>query len=338
MRHLAIITCGALIALTLPSDAWAVVHWHAPEGCPTSEVVNARINTLTGAAAPGLSFSATATVSHEQTAAHAWKVRIETTLAEAKGERTFQGASCEAVTNATVVFITLMLAEHSRPPLAAPAPAPKRAALPAKVEAPEAPSVVIAQPALREEIVAVSAPPVALVPNKPLWHGRMKLGLADDEIAKKTFNLGVAAGLSWERLPALAIELGIGGAFPRSTQPFANQPWISITHQSFKTHVGPCLQRLGGRLLLRGCATAGVQMLRLLSDNVPQPSSGTYVAPTAGFTLLAGWRLNAAWVLVLNANFDRRLSQRSFVLQPWGAAWTPPRTMFDAGFGFEWRP
>ena len=323
--------------LTWPATAWALIDWRAPADCPTTEVVNARINALAGAAKPRVTFTAIAKVSLERAAEQPWKVFIETTLGEVKGERSFAAASCEAVTNATVVFITLMLAEHSQPPEPAPAPVPIRPSPAAKIAMPDAEPEPVAKVEPSPKAAPVQVRPVAVLPNRRLWHLRTKVGFAHNEVARTALRIAIATGVSWERVPSFAVELGVSGVFPRTTHPYANQPWIGISHQALDTHLGPCLQRAVGRVLLRGCSTLGVQMVRLISDGVAQPTSGTAFIPTAGGTLTVGWRLNATWRLVVNTSVDRRLARPSFAVQPWGTAWAAPATIFDAGVGFEWR-
>lgn len=330
--------------------------WRAPAECPSAESVNDHVSRLVAVKGDkdNRKFAATATVKNTVMGNEPWSVVIETSLDEAKGRREFGGATCEAVADATALFIALMLApgldinvQESKPTSApikrsapaketiVPKPAPPPGITQVAVEAgPQTPAVP------KQTIVEQAAPFVATRINVN-WHTRIEGGTALGALPESAPRLGAAVGASLaDRFPWAALELVMRASLPQSRQPLKAAPWAKVESNELAGNVAICLQPSNSThaiLSVRGCFTTGLQWLHLDSSLVSEPGGNGAFVPTIGAGLTLGLKITHTLRAVFNARYDHRTRNVTFVLPPWGVAWNSSATIVDFAAGIEWR-
>lgn len=101
--------------------------WSAPEGCPTVQVVEQRVERILNRALAterqALRVSAVVTAPRETAS---WSVTLESVSASSRASRTLEAASCDELANATAVFLAILIepegADAKAPPSANPPP------------------------------------------------------------------------------------------------------------------------------------------------------------------------------------------------------------------------
>jgi hypothetical protein len=82
--------------------------WTAPDGCPSADAVEARIDGLLGGRAAERT-KQVLRVRAEVARDELWRVTLDTLLAEAHGHRTLESSTCEGIANATALIVALMI-------------------------------------------------------------------------------------------------------------------------------------------------------------------------------------------------------------------------------------
>jgi hypothetical protein len=343
-------------ANTANAQAAAPLVWRAPTECPNAAEVNAHIFRLVAVEEDNAKrkFAATATVSNAAVGNEPWSVVIETSLDNDRGRREFGGATCQAVADATALFVALMLApgsdlnEQERKPASPPV---KRVAAPkesvalksaAPVALPPATPVPVPKPVVPLELT-VSAPEAAPAESRlnVNWHTRLDMGAARGALPTSAPRLGAAIGASVpDRVPWAGLELGLSISLPQSLQPLAAAPWAKVESTEMAGNVAFCLQPLNSSratVIARVCATAGLQWVRLDSTLVSDPGSNGALMPTIGGGFALGFKITNTIGAVFNARYEHRTRKAAFELPPWGIAWSSPASILHFAAGIEWR-
>jgi hypothetical protein len=101
--------------------------WSAPEGCPTVEVVEQRVERILNrpleAEQQALTVKAVVSPASDT---RSWSVMLESTSGQRRASRTLEAASCDELASATAVFLAILIEpdQGAPEPQSAPAPAP----------------------------------------------------------------------------------------------------------------------------------------------------------------------------------------------------------------------
>jgi hypothetical protein len=334
----------------------SLVMWRAPSECPSTETVNAHVSRLVAVDRDKANrkFTATATVTNTVVGNEPWSVVIETSLDDAKGRREFGGATCQAVADATALFVALMLApgleleEQGSKPTSAPV---KRTAQAKETNEPKRapPSVIVPEVAVPAPQPSALPPQTAPAPAVPTaasqlsvnWHAKFDLGALWGALPESAPRVGAALGASLaDTFPWAALELGLRASLPQSRHPLMAAPWAKVESQELAGNVAICLQPPNSThaiVFARVCATTGLQWLHLDSNLVSNPGGNGALIPTIGGGLTLGFKISHALRAVFNARYEHRSRNVAFEVPPWGIAWTSKPTIVDLAAGIEWR-
>lgn len=194
------------------------IEWPTVPGCPTTAVVTQHARTALAQAKEADDVLAIAEIAPPRARGEAWRLRIRTRTARGAGERTLDGASCDAIARAAGLLVALASLRTRAPateqPLDEIVPAPDRvgeaAASAGPVHAPPAPPAERGAPPAKEAAEARFVPKAGVT---------LALGLLPRVGAGPSASLAYEAG--WLRasvgLRALApqaeIRAGLGAEF-----------------------------------------------------------------------------------------------------------------------------
>jgi hypothetical protein len=299
----------ALFARRASADTTRIfeLEWRAPVGCPTSGEVEREITRLIGAGKRNRStVHAVAQVSGKDAD---WRVQIRIQDAENTSERTFDGATCRAVTKVAALIIALAIEPNagSTPEIAAPSkdrpegvpPPPPRA--PEKEERP-----------LRATLVLGPFANFALLP-------------------RAAWGFEVGAGLRWS---AITVDVRGGAALPQSTEVPSAPAGGNFSLLTAGLRV--CARVIPGATVWFVCATGLVDRITADGYGVTTPGSANALIGAAGLGPRIDVTIADAWRLYLAGEATYAFSEASFRLDNVGNVHRTARFGGSARLGVAW--
>jgi hypothetical protein len=266
--------------------------WQAPPTCPTGGEVEREIARLIGDASHHrATVRAVAEVTRQ---GDDWRVQIRIQDGEHTSERSFDGASCRAVTKVASLIIALAIEPNAgnAPEVAPPAP-------PEKPEPPPAPPSRAMPPAEAPLRGFVAAGPVAELRLLP------SIGVG----------LQVALGL---RMPSLSVELSGSALLPQPTD--IAQPTDAPTSNAggrfslFTAGLRLCARATARSPEIFGCAAGFLDRVHADGYGVTTPGSATALLGTAAIGPRIDFALGEALRLSLAADAAYTFSEANFRL------------------------
>lgn len=268
--------------------------WQAPPACPTSGEVEREITRLIGEASRNRgTVRAFAEVTHRS---DDWRVQIRIQDGEHASERTFEGATCRAVTKVASLIIALAIEPNAgNAPDVAPPP------LREKPEPPPTPPPSPTEAPLRGFVAAGPVSELRLLPH---------VG----------FGLEIALGL---RLPALSVELRASALLPQPTD-------VPSFDAGGRFYLGSAGARVCARIVRRapeifGCAAGMLDIVHADGYGVTAPGSATARLGTAALGPRADFPLVDALRLSLAVEATHTFSEATFRLDNVGSVHRTPR-------------
>jgi hypothetical protein len=285
-----IVLGGARLAHAGPTDPDPVtLAWTAPKECPTGADVRAR---TAARLPPDTSVRATGHV--ERIGSGQYRLALEI---EAKGERTIEAATCDALASSAAVVLAMSVSPATAEMDAtAPLPAPARSSSPAAPASPE--RDVVAPRAARSSTVSARLHGIADVGTLPAIGGGGGLAVGFDPIAR--LHLELHGNLWAAQDGTLAADPSRGAAFQLVTAG-ARGCW-GLTRP----------------IVLAPCVGAEVSVLTGTGFGANRTSDATAVAwaPEAGLTLLVP--LGSRFALRAGLGGTAPTSRQAFVIAAGG--------------------
>ena len=269
--------------------------WRAPSGCPTSAEVEREITRLIGDTSRN---RATVRASAEVTrGGEDWRVQIRIRDGDYTSERSFEGASCRAVTKVASLIIALAIEPN--------AGAAAEVTPPLPAEKPEAPPVAAASPPAAETRRGFLA-------AGPVVEARL--------LPQVGFGFELGGGIRW---PALSLELRGGALLPQDAA-------VATTDAGGRFFQFSASARACARFVPRGpeifaCATGILDVVTAEGYGVTAPNTATALLGTAAVGPRVDFSLGEPWRLSLSADVTHTFSEATFLLDNVGSVHRTPR-------------
>ncbi|HSU41527.1 MAG TPA: hypothetical protein VLJ38_18245 [Polyangiaceae bacterium] len=291
----------ALFAASTPVHA-AKLAWSSPRDCERADVVEARIEELTGR-----DFALVEQPNFDVSVVHGgedWQLTLVTETAEDTSRRELRGRSCGEVTDAAAVAMAMAI----------------RAAVPDAVES-DPPTSAAAEPAK-----AAMAPPAGASSAKGEAKDKPQPSQSSKSAARLRGSVGIAAVLDTAALPGPAPGVELrgaarwgwlraelqGAAFAPSTATLADGR--SGTFSLLSGALLGCIEPSATTVGVFGCA--GFELGRLAGEGhgVSNPEVGTALWSAARLELGAGLNVNSSLKLDARVGVAAPFSRKQFVL------------------------
>jgi hypothetical protein len=282
--------------------------WQAPPTCPTSQEVEREIARLIGDASRNrASVRAQAEVTRRD---DDWRVQIRIQDGEHVSERSFEGATCRAVTKVASLIIALTIEPNAgTTPETAPPPPRERP------EPPQGPSARAAQPAEPPLRAFVAAGPVAELRVLP------RIG----------FGFEIGLGM---RLPSLSVELRGGALLPQPTDLPSSAAGGRFSLISAGLRV--CARVVPRAPEIFGCAAGFLDRVQAEGYGVTVPGSATALLGTAALGPRVDLPLGEGLRISLAAEATHTFSEANFRLDNVGNVHRTPRWGGSARLHVAW--
>lgn len=307
-REVAVALLAAAFVAT-PAAAAFDLRWEAPSSCPDAAAARARLDR--GGDLAGLRLSARVTVA--PTAARQWEAVVATDDGDATGERTLRGATCDEVSDAALLVLSLAIdgAQFDAPvvqPAATAAGDEPALALPPGV----AVTAVKRRVRTRGGVMAVAGVRGGLLPSMAGF-GAVTAFVERDRLRGEV-RAAMAGDQSW------SLDAG-----PRGTLGAA---WVGAQ---------ACWSWLRRPVAVRTCGGVEVGMMRGTSENVRVPGRGasSWTALTAGLAVQYGLTRNLG--VLASAELSWMADLPGFVVLGEGVVWAPDALGGAASAGLAWR-
>jgi hypothetical protein len=270
--------------------------WRAPSGCPTSAEVEREITRLIGDSSRN---RATVRASAEVTrSGEDWRVQIRIHDGDYTSERSFDGASCRAVTKVASLIIALAIEPNAGAAAEVTPPLPP--------EKPEGPTVAVASRP------AAEAPRRGFLAAGPVVELRL--------LPHVGFGFELGGGIRW---PSLSLELRAGALLPQD----AGVAATDAGGRFFQVSAGA---RACARIVSRGpeifaCATGLLDVVTAEGYGVTAPGTATALLGTAALGPRVDFWLGEPWRLSLSADATHTFTEATFLLDNVGSVHQTPR-------------
>jgi len=282
--------------------------WQAPPTCPTSREVEREITRLIGDASRNrATVRAVAEVTRRD---EDWRVLIRIQDGDRVSERSFEGATCRAVTKVASLIIALAIEPNAGAPSESVAPEPRDK--PEPLVRPPAPAAPSAEAPLRG---FVAAGPVAELRILP----RVGFG----------FEIGLGM-----RFPALSAELRGGASLPQPTDVASSAAGGQFSLLTAGLRV--CARIVSHSPEIFGCAAGFLDRVHAEGYGVTAPSEATALLATAALGPRLDFPLGEALRLSLAADATHTFSEATFRLDNIGTVHRTPRWGGSARVHVAW--
>jgi hypothetical protein len=271
--------------------------WQAPPSCPTGREVEREIARLVGdASRPRSPVRALAEVTHRD---DDWRVQIRIQDGDRVSERSFDGATCRAVTKVASLIIALAIEPNAGTQPEPTPPTPRD-----KPEPPPALPIRAADPAEKSLRGFVAAGPVTELRVLP----RVGFG----------FEIGMGM-----RFPSLSLELRGGALLPQPTD--GPESGAGGRFSLITAGLRACARIATGVPEIFGCAAGILDRVHAEGYGVTVPTSATAVLGTAALGPRLDFSLTEALRLSLAAEATHTFSDANFRLDNVGDVFRTPR-------------
>ena len=276
--------------------------WRAPPGCPTGAEVEHEITRLIGDASHNrATVRAFAEVTRQ---GEDFRVQIRIHDGDHVSERSFDGASCRAVTKVASLIIALAIEPNAGAAAEIAAPLPR--------EKPEPPP-----------IATVSRPGP---PAEPPRRGFLAAGPVVEVrlLPRVGFGFELGGGIRW---PALSLELRAGALLPQDAGAAATSATADAGGRFIQISAGAraCARIVARAPEIFACATGLLDVVSAEGYGVTAPTTATALLGSAALGPRADFPLSEAWRLSLSADATYAFSQATFLLDNVGSVHRTPR-------------
>jgi hypothetical protein len=270
--------------------------WRAPSGCPTSAEVEREITRLIGDASRNrATVRASAEVTHS---GEDWRVQIRIRDGDYTSERSFDGASCRAVTKVASLIIALAIEPNAgaAPELTAPLPPEK----------PEPPPV------------AATSRPAGEAPRRGFFAAGPVVELR--LLPHVGFGFELGGGIRW---PALSLELRAGALLPQDASVAATDAGGRFFQ--FSAGIRACARIVPRGPEIFACATGLLDIVTADGYGVTAPSAATALLGSGALGPRVDFPLGEPWRLSLSADATHTFTEATFLLDNVGSVHQTPR-------------
>ncbi len=282
--------------------------WQAPAACPTSQEVEREITRLIGDASRNrATVRAFAEVTHRD---GDWRVQIRIQDGERVSERSFDGASCRAITKVASLIIALAIEPNA-------GAAPETAA-PVAREAPEPP-----------------APPPSRAPERaePSLRGFLAAGALAELRLLPRLGFGFEIGVGM-RLPSVSVELRGAALLPQPAELPSSAAGGRFS--SLMAGLRACARIVEATPEIFACAAGFVDRVQAEGYGVTVPASATALLAGAALGPRIDFSLNEALRLSLAAEATHTFGDANFRLDNLGNVHRTPRWGGSARVHVAW--
>lgn len=282
--------------------------WQAPSSCPASGEVEREITRLIGDASRNrATVRAAAEVTHRD---DDWRVQIRIQDGERVSERSFEGATCRAVTKVASLIIALAIEPNAGTTAETAAPPPR--------EKPEPPP---------------SAPSRPAEPGEPPLRGFAAAGPVGELrlVPRAAVGLAIAVGV---RFPSLSLELGASALLPQDADVPSSAAGGRFSLMSGSLRV--CARFVPRSPEVFACAASFLDRVQGEGYGVTAPGAATALLGTAALGPRIDVPLGEALRLSLAADATHTFSEANFRLDNVGSVHRTPRWGGSARVHVAW--